>query len=66
MHGARSVSEVAYACGFESLAIPVRNARVRMLEPFDVAGPMLRLSIGLEDPDDLVADLERGFAALGH
>jgi cystathionine beta-lyase len=50
--------------GFESLAIPVRNARARMLAPFDVAGPMLRLSIGLEDPGDLVADLERGFAAL--
>jgi cystathionine beta-lyase len=50
--------------GFESLAIPVRNARARMLAPFDVAGPMLRLSIGLEDPDDLIADLERGFAAL--
>src|SRR6185312_7562266 len=25
--------------GFESLAIPVRNARARMLAPFDVAGP---------------------------
>jgi cystathionine beta-lyase len=50
--------------GFESLAIPVRNARARMLAPFDVAGPMLRLSIGLEDPADLMADLERGFAAL--
>jgi cystathionine beta-lyase len=35
-----------------------------MLAPFDVAGPMLRLSIGLEDPDDLIADLERGFGAL--
>jgi cystathionine beta-lyase len=25
----------------------------------------IRLSIGLEDPDDLIADLARGFAALG-
>ena len=25
---------------------------------------LLRLSVGLEDPDDLIADLERGFAAL--
>ena len=27
-------------------------------------GPALRLHIGLEDPDDLIADLERGFAQL--
>jgi cystathionine beta-lyase len=27
------------------------------------AGPMVRLQIGLEDPDDLIADLERGLAA---
>ncbi|MFI4904213.1 MAG: cystathionine beta-lyase [Burkholderiales bacterium] len=51
--------------GFESLAIPVRNARARMLAPFDVAGPMLRLQIGLEDADDLVADLEQAFLHLG-
>ena len=24
-------------------------------------GPLVRLQIGLEDPDDLIADLERGF-----
>jgi len=27
-------------------------------------GPTVRLHIGLEDVDDLIADLERGFAAL--
>ena len=27
------------------------------------AGPIVRLQIGLEDPDDLIADLERGLAA---
>jgi cystathionine beta-lyase len=27
-------------------------------------GPLLRLHIGLESPADLIADLERGFAAL--
>jgi cysteine-S-conjugate beta-lyase len=27
-------------------------------------GPMLRLHIGLEDPDDLMADLDRAFAKL--
>ena len=27
-------------------------------------GPTLRFHIGLEDPGDLIADLERGFAAM--
>ena len=26
--------------------------------------PLLRVHAGLEDPDDLIADLERGFARL--
>ncbi|EPN21542.1 cystathionine beta-lyase, partial [Pseudomonas syringae pv. actinidiae ICMP 18804] len=26
-------------------------------------GPMLRLQVGLESPDDLIADLQNGFAA---
>jgi cystathionine beta-lyase len=26
------------------------------------AGPIVRLSIGLEDPDDLIADLAQGLA----
>jgi len=51
--------------GFESLAIPVRHERARALSKFDVAGPMLRLSIGLEDPGDLIADLDQAFAHLG-
>lgn len=50
--------------GFESLAIPVRHERARALLKFDVAGPMLRLSIGLEDPGDLIADLDQAFAHL--
>jgi cystathionine gamma-synthase len=29
-----------------------------------IAPDLLRLSVGLEDGDDLIADLERGFAAL--
>jgi cystathionine beta-lyase len=27
-------------------------------------GPVIRLHIGLEDPADLIEDLERGFAAM--
>jgi cystathionine beta-lyase len=49
--------------GFESLCIPtdkdVRRSAVKPAFP----GPLLRLSIGLEDTADLKADLERGFAA---
>jgi cystathionine beta-lyase len=49
--------------GFESLAIPVDPARHRSATGRDDAGPIVRLQIGLEDADDLIADLERGFAA---
>jgi cystathionine beta-lyase len=31
---------------------------------WDPGGPTIRLHIGLEDPDDLIADLERGFTAM--
>jgi cystathionine beta-lyase len=50
--------------GFESLAIVARIDRVRTATKWDPGGPCIRLHIGLEDPDDLIADLERGFAAL--
>ena len=49
--------------GFESLAIPADPARIRTAAPRDYAGPLVRLQIGLEDPDDLIADLYRGLAA---
>jgi cystathionine beta-lyase len=50
--------------GFESLAIPVDPARTRTVSRFAAAGPMLRLHVGLEDPDDLIADLAAGLARL--
>jgi cystathionine beta-lyase len=56
--------------GFESLVIPVDPARARSATSWPPAGTSaedkfgVRLSIGLEDPDDLLADLERGFAAM--
>ncbi len=52
--------------GFESLAIVARIERYRTVTQWDPGGPVIRLHIGLEDPDDLIADLERGFAALGN
>ena len=48
--------------GFESLAIPVDPGRHRSVTTRNDAGPMVRLQIGLEDPDDLIADLAAGLA----
>ncbi len=45
--------------GFESLAIPVDPQRYRTATRWDAAGPLVRLQIGLEDPDDLIADLDQ-------
>ena len=50
--------------GFESLAIPFDCAPYRTATTWAPGGPALRLHIGLENVDDLKADLERGFAAL--
>ncbi|OWK31079.1 cystathionine beta-lyase [Sphingomonas dokdonensis] len=46
--------------GFESLAIPADPERHRSATTPDFAGPLVRLQIGLEDPDDLIADLANG------
>ena len=53
--------------GFESLAIAAHKEiqRTRTAKAWNRDEPVIRLHIGLEDPDDLIADLERGFAALG-
>ncbi|MFC3173580.1 cystathionine beta-lyase [Novosphingobium bradum] len=55
--------------GFESLVTPLDPGPSRSATPWPPAGADpadrfgLRLSIGLEDPADLIADLERGLAA---
>ncbi|TSA12557.1 MAG: cystathionine beta-lyase [Betaproteobacteria bacterium] len=46
--------------GFESLAIPADPGKHRTATQWNPGGPLLRLHIGLEHPDDLIADLERG------
>ncbi|OYY91791.1 MAG: cystathionine beta-lyase [Sphingomonas sp. 28-66-16] len=46
--------------GFESLALPCDPHRYRSATTPDFAGPIVRLSIGLEDPDDLIDDLAAG------
>jgi cystathionine beta-lyase len=50
--------------GFESLVIPIYPERTRTATPWDAGGPCLRFAIGLEDPDDLIADLAEGFDRL--
>jgi len=54
--------------GFESLALPssilpevAKGKGVRL----DLPRNLVRLSVGLEDPEDLWEDLQRGFSALG-
>lgn len=46
--------------GYESLALPVDPEKYRSATRWDAAGPVVRLSIGLEHPDDLIADLKAG------
>lgn len=56
--------------GFESLALPnsPKDYRDVMDAPRSPSGtgaaPSIRLSVGLEDPDDLIADLAQGLARL--
>lgn len=50
--------------GFESLVIPFDCDGYRTATKWSPGGPTLRLHIGLENVDDLKADLDRGFAAL--
>jgi cystathionine beta-lyase len=50
--------------GYESLAVVAHADRYRSATKWNPGGETIRLHIGLEDPDDLIADLERGFAAM--
>jgi len=50
--------------GYESLIIPFDCKAVRTATQWAPGGPTVRLHIGLEAVDDLIADLERGFAAM--
>ena len=50
--------------GFESLAIRADPGKYRTATQWNPGGPLLRLHIGLEDPDDLIADLEQGLAQM--
>jgi cysteine-S-conjugate beta-lyase len=49
--------------GFESLVVPVRP--VRTARPWQEPGFLLRLHVGLEAVEDLIADLDAGLSRLG-
>ena len=50
--------------GYESLVILFDCTEYRTATKWAPGGPTLRFHIGLEDPGDLIADLESGFAAM--
>ncbi len=51
--------------GYESLALPIAPQTYRSIMPCPTGGaPALRLSVGLEDPEDLIADLAAALALL--
>src|SRR5262249_27166393 len=50
--------------GFELVLQPPSPEPSRTATRWQAEGPLVRLHIGLEDPQDLIDDLERGFHAL--
>lgn len=50
--------------GFESLILPQDLKHNRTVTSGDFGGQLIRIHAGLEDADDLLADLEAGFARL--
>ena len=50
--------------GFESLALPVYPRNIRTATRWTHSGPLVRFHAGLEDVDDLIADLDQGFGRL--
>ncbi len=50
--------------GFESLLIPFDPTAYRTATEWKSKGTAIRIHVGLENPDDLIADLENGFSAM--
>ena len=50
--------------GYESLVLPTQPEKLRSATTWDASGTTLRYHIGLEDPEDLLNDLEAGFGRL--
>jgi cystathionine beta-lyase len=50
--------------GFESLIMPANPGSNRTATTWDDKGQLIRIHAGLEDPEDLIEDLEEGFGRL--
>ncbi len=50
--------------GYESLAVPTTGNITRTAGSGQFAGPLVRIHIGLEDVDDLIADLEQALGVM--
>jgi cystathionine beta-lyase len=51
--------------GYESLVVPADPERIRTATRWQAEGPLVRLHVGLEDPEDLIEDLAAGLARYG-
>lgn len=51
--------------GYESLIVPAKLDALRNHRAW-TGGPLIRIHVGLEDPADLIADLQDGFDAMAH
>ncbi|WP_417317607.1 cystathionine beta-lyase [Emcibacter sp.] len=52
--------------GYESLILPAHGLdKNRTAVSWQAPGPLVRLHVGLENPKDLITDLEKGFARIG-
>ena len=50
--------------GFESLATPVRIQKERKSSLDQLKNTIVRIHVGLEDPEDLISDLDSAFKRL--
>jgi len=50
--------------GVHSLVMPYRLGAERSARPWTETGSLVRFYVGLEDPDDLIADVEQAFSCL--
>jgi cystathionine beta-lyase len=51
--------------GYESLLIPTDPNKSRSATRWEIEGQCMRIHVGLEDPEDLIADLGAGLERLG-
>lgn len=57
-----SLFSIGYSWGgFESLAMIADPKAIESATSWEIDGHLVRLHIGLEDPFDLIEDLEKGF-----